>query len=439
MNTPIQRAFKVALGMIIAYSLSLAWGWEKPYWAGLAIAFLSLPTSGDSTNRAILRFGGTLFAAVICVFLANLVEYRWLFFVAIATHVAICQWMMFDHSRWYFWAVAGFTVPLLLMGSDLNSQDIFANLLLRLQETLLGVTVYSVINILIFPVRSAKPFFDNIQQSLTLLSYPKLTETQSEDLTRLIALHATNLDSAEVDNLHIYRHRNLWREIITELVYLAQVKLKKTKELSLSEFEQQRQHLHHLSEILFYKGLFKSPSRINKIAPQAKKNWQYALRQMLKLQTSLWIAICAYIYLPALPDATFIIMLVTGLGIMNSINPLFKPIALLKPCWVGWLVAAVTYLGVLPHCTEAWQMLLTFGSGAFFLAWFFSKPAELLNCFVSLLIFVLGCQIEITQQYDVISTLDLGVMIMVVTAIIWVGFNLIPDATNRTPEQTSKT
>jgi len=38
--------------------------WEKPMWAGFAVAFISLATVGQSVNQGIMRMLGTLLAAV---------------------------------------------------------------------------------------------------------------------------------------------------------------------------------------------------------------------------------------------------------------------------------------------------------------------------------------------------------------------------------------
>ena len=63
---PSQRfkeAFKTALAMVIAYGIALSMDWEKPMWAGFAVAVVSLSTIGQSLNKGFLRMVGTLAAA----------------------------------------------------------------------------------------------------------------------------------------------------------------------------------------------------------------------------------------------------------------------------------------------------------------------------------------------------------------------------------------
>ena len=50
--------------MAIAYGIALYMDWEKPYWAGFAVAFVSLATVGQSLNKAALRMLGTIVRAL---------------------------------------------------------------------------------------------------------------------------------------------------------------------------------------------------------------------------------------------------------------------------------------------------------------------------------------------------------------------------------------
>ncbi len=48
-------AFKTALAMTIAYGVALALNWDKPMWAGFAVAVISVATTGQSLNKATMR------------------------------------------------------------------------------------------------------------------------------------------------------------------------------------------------------------------------------------------------------------------------------------------------------------------------------------------------------------------------------------------------
>ena len=45
------EAFKTALAMTIVYGIALSMDWDRPHWAGFAMAFVSLATMGDPEER----------------------------------------------------------------------------------------------------------------------------------------------------------------------------------------------------------------------------------------------------------------------------------------------------------------------------------------------------------------------------------------------------
>jgi len=64
-STETKESIKTALAMTIAYGIDLSMNWDKPYWAGFAVAFISLASVGQSLNKATLRMFGTVVAVVV--------------------------------------------------------------------------------------------------------------------------------------------------------------------------------------------------------------------------------------------------------------------------------------------------------------------------------------------------------------------------------------
>jgi uncharacterized membrane protein YccC len=62
-----KEAIKLALALTIPYGIALKMNWDKPLWAGFAVAFVSLATIGQSFNKAALRMFGWSTAIVIAV------------------------------------------------------------------------------------------------------------------------------------------------------------------------------------------------------------------------------------------------------------------------------------------------------------------------------------------------------------------------------------
>ena len=76
----VRDSIKIALAMVITYAIALSMNWEKPFWAGLAVALIAMTTVGQSINKGAMRLFGTLFACFVsfCI-IALFPQDRWLF------------------------------------------------------------------------------------------------------------------------------------------------------------------------------------------------------------------------------------------------------------------------------------------------------------------------------------------------------------------------
>ena len=55
LTTRTKEAVKTGLAMAIAYGIALQMDWDRPYWAAFAVAFISLPTAGQSLHKGARR------------------------------------------------------------------------------------------------------------------------------------------------------------------------------------------------------------------------------------------------------------------------------------------------------------------------------------------------------------------------------------------------
>ena len=55
LSTNAKEAIKIALAMTLAYYFAMRLQWENPTWAAISVAFISLPTAGQSLNKGALR------------------------------------------------------------------------------------------------------------------------------------------------------------------------------------------------------------------------------------------------------------------------------------------------------------------------------------------------------------------------------------------------
>ena len=86
-----KESIKTALAMTVAYGIALAMDWDRPYWAGFAVAVCSLGSVGQSLNQAAMRMLGTLLAVFVALALIALVpQQRWVFMLLLSAWVGIC-------------------------------------------------------------------------------------------------------------------------------------------------------------------------------------------------------------------------------------------------------------------------------------------------------------------------------------------------------------
>jgi uncharacterized membrane protein YccC len=152
----LKEAFKTALAMVLAYGIALAWDWMNPYWVGFAVAMISLPTAGQSIEKGAMRMLGTLVASVAALALIALFpQDRWFFMACVSVYVAVCAYMIAGGRYQYFWFVAGFVALLICVGAGPNAQDAFDTAVIRTLETGLGILVYTLVSVFLWPQSSA--------------------------------------------------------------------------------------------------------------------------------------------------------------------------------------------------------------------------------------------------------------------------------------------
>ena len=226
LSTRAKEAIKTALAMTIAYGISLSMGWDKPLWAGFAVAFVSLATVGQSMNKAAMRMVGTLLGMVVALTLVALFpQDRWAFISIISIYTAFCAYMMSGSRNAYFWHVSAFVCVIICMDGGADAVNAFQIALLRTQQTGLGILVYSMVAILLWPVSSYDAFkaatgelavtqLEYYRACLRLVSQPsdedeilELSARQVQQKTRFDQL----LAAAESDSYAVQELSSQWR------------------------------------------------------------------------------------------------------------------------------------------------------------------------------------------------------------------------------------
>ena len=221
-----KEAVKTALAMTSSYGIALGMGWDKPMWAGFAVAMISLSTAGQSLNKGVMRMLGTLVAVVAALtLLALFPQDRWLFMLVLSLYVGFCTYMVMGNRYQYFWFVSAFVCMIIAFESGAESQQAFQIAVLRAQETGLGILVYSLVSIFLWPqdsraalegvtaklsVNQAKLFQTYRDQLLTGETAPDSNSLRQQEVQLTGQLGAT-LSSAETDTYVVREMRDSWR------------------------------------------------------------------------------------------------------------------------------------------------------------------------------------------------------------------------------------
>lgn len=221
--------------MVIATGIALSMDWEKPFWAALAIFMCSFTASGDSLAKGLLRIAGTAAAVVVTLaVIAVAAQDRWLFLGLITAWILFCGYMSTGTTKGYFWTCAGFTVPILAMSGGVQAVSSFDTVILRAQETGLGVLVYSLVSFLIWPASSSRPLKSALgtvvdaerrtaDYLLELMAGKDEDQTADELRARaapLLSRLPMMLDGAAMDNAAIRERRGAWRRLTADLAAL---------------------------------------------------------------------------------------------------------------------------------------------------------------------------------------------------------------------------
>lgn len=230
-----RQSVRVALAMVIAYYVSLAMGWDRPHWAGLAVALCSLGTVGGSSEKGLLRILGTVLAGAVAIALLILFpQDRWSYLLAATLFMAFSAYMMGHSSRWYLWSIAGYVMALVAMAGGPVGATEFETVVLRIQQTTMGVVVYSLVATLLWPQFAEAPLIQtvsgllDVQRRLIAHYVASLKRTPVDveasqlrtQATRGVAQLPADVDGAELDSFEVWETRRLWRRCVADLAAL---------------------------------------------------------------------------------------------------------------------------------------------------------------------------------------------------------------------------
>jgi len=151
--TRFKEAVKTGLALMLVYGIALKVNWMNPYWAGWAVAMISLSTAGESIHKGMLRLAGTIPGCISALVILSLApQSRWLLLLLMCTWIFLTTYMMLvDKQHSYFWNVAGFVSLIILVTGPSSSANLFTHAVYRTVETGMGVVVYTLVTVFLWP------------------------------------------------------------------------------------------------------------------------------------------------------------------------------------------------------------------------------------------------------------------------------------------------
>ncbi len=138
--------------MLLLYWLALTLNWDLPKYGALAIALISLDTTGASLHKGIMRIVGTTFGLGVGLLgLALFAQDSSLTLVYHVLYLVVVGYFMQSSRYPYAWFVAGFLPSLVWATTYGKIDNAFSYATFRYLETTAGVVIYTAVSALIWP------------------------------------------------------------------------------------------------------------------------------------------------------------------------------------------------------------------------------------------------------------------------------------------------
>ena len=238
LSTRSKEAIKTALAMTIAYGIALYMDWEKPHWAGFAVAMISLATAGQSLNKGAMRMLGTLVGATAALtFFALFIQARWSMIISLSLYVGFCTYMLTGKKYQYAWFVSGFVCLVIGVNAGTTAEQAFYIAVERTQETGMGILVYSLISIFLWPQSNVGKYNDasrklfatqaQLYRAYLGLMADKETAEECRPLRlqegQLLSQVGQLLAAAETDSYEVWEVRQQWHQFLGQSMALMEV------------------------------------------------------------------------------------------------------------------------------------------------------------------------------------------------------------------------
>lgn len=226
-STQLKEAFKVGLAMAVTFGIALQLEWMSPFWAGLSVAFCSMATFGQSLNAGIERVGGTILACAAALFMLGLFpQERWALFALFSVWTGVLTYLMTGRKLQNCWFNGVYCAAIILVSGG-SSENTFNHAVGRTQETTLGVVVYVLIAVFLWPrtdigtlkdagtklLATQAQLFRALRERMVHAEVAADVHKLSQGQVALLSQLATALEAGASESYEVHEVRGLWTQL----------------------------------------------------------------------------------------------------------------------------------------------------------------------------------------------------------------------------------
>lgn len=228
-----QEAIKVGLAVALAILAAMWFGWDKTYWSAITVYVIAATESYSyaikkSQNRLVGTVIGISFAFFLLAFFPQN-HPQFIFFYCL--FLMLCVYFS-SHHHWGYAMNIAFTVcAIVVCSGGFEASTTFDIAILRMQQTVLGIVVYSLVFRFVWPKKTEDIFFKLLQQAHVFQKQAlskRSTFNASPQKIALVAQQKQRLNKLEemlslpLNGSHRLRHqRETWRLITRALRRIA--------------------------------------------------------------------------------------------------------------------------------------------------------------------------------------------------------------------------
>ncbi|MBY5992878.1 FUSC family protein [Ferrimonas balearica] len=472
-----REALKLALAVTIAMLLALSFGWAKPYWAAVAVIVLA---TAESHSQALYKgwnrlVGTTLGIVLAVVLVANFAQQPMLFMTALVLLGGLCVYLAGCPNYGYAFQITLVVTTIIAAMGQMDSANTFVTGILRIEENVLGIAVFTLVYALLWPQTPADRFFAQLGPGLSELQAqldgdgplepaalarvrarldPLPEQLQlplgSSYLLRFRPLHWQRMVQALLAYLDALEaqlasgstpdptERAQQRAVVGTLLGLAEARGRGTLPLDEANAAQAPSSAPLAALASVQREAAMALGQLPSDAPRTRLPWPklhlrrngaVRLHQASSFMLILVVALILWVQLPVPGGVLFPIMAVS----------LSSPLVTFPPRMIGVAFVAITALAVpvliqyallLPHLTEAWQLGAFYFINLFVIWRLFAGEGAMKFIMrmlgAQLLVVMTTGAVNLVPSFAITQSLTMLVLVYLVLMVVHFGMRLLP-------------